>query len=373
MNSYYATTYLGSGEELEAGIAIIINNPVVRSLLHSISGLLAILDENRRVLALNDSFMEELGVEYPSEIIGLKLGEVMYCKHAHEEPGGCGTTKYCSTCGAAIAIVTTLVEDKAVDRICALSAYRNGAPVEISLLVRANPIRVDGKKFIMLFLQDITLEQQRASLERTFFHDINNMLTGLLGASQLLAMQNKESRLAEIVYESALHLTNEVAIQKCLFQSEHCDYQLTRKETTTESLLNDLRNVYLEHSATFNKNLSISGTFPSLTIRTDRSLALRVMCNMLTNALEATDDNGTVKAWLEENVDALVFCVWNNKSMPDGVRHRIFQRNFSTKNGDGRGIGTYSMKLLGEKLLGGKVSFTSSDEEGTVFRFALRR
>jgi sensor histidine kinase regulating citrate/malate metabolism len=51
------------------------------------------------------------------------------------------------------------------------------------------------------------------------------------------------------------------------------------------------------------------------------------------------------------------------------IANRIFQRNFSTKAQAGRGVGTYSMKLFGEKILGGKVSFTSSREDGTVFKF----
>jgi sensor histidine kinase regulating citrate/malate metabolism len=44
----------------------------------------------------------------------------------------------------------------------------------------------------------------------------------------------------------------------------------------------------------------------------------------------------------------------------------LFRRSFSTK-GRGRGIGTYSMKLLGEKYLKGRVWFTSSPNAGTTF------
>ena len=51
---------------------------------------------------------------------------------------------------------------------------------------------------------------------------------------------------------------------------------------------------------------------------------------------------------------------------PD-VQARIFQRSFSTKAVRGRGLGTYSMKLFGERYLGGEVSFSSSPGAGTVF------
>jgi sensor histidine kinase regulating citrate/malate metabolism len=52
--------------------------------------------------------------------------------------------------------------------------------------------------------------------------------------------------------------------------------------------------------------------------------------------------------------------------MPVDVQLQIFQRSFSTK-GNGRGIGTYSIKLLTEQYLNGKVSFVSNESEGTRF------
>lgn len=52
---------------------------------------------------------------------------------------------------------------------------------------------------------------------------------------------------------------------------------------------------------------------------------------------------------------------------------RVFQRYFSTKSGDGRGLGTHMMKLVGETLLKGTVSFSSSAEDGTTFRIRLPR
>jgi CheY-like chemotaxis protein len=55
--------------------------------------------------------------------------------------------------------------------------------------------------------------------------------------------------------------------------------------------------------------------------------------------------------------------------MPLAVQERIFLRSFSTKSRQGRGLGTYSMKLLGEQYLGGKVSFISNEQSGTVFHF----
>ncbi|WP_419662209.1 PAS domain-containing protein [Desulfosarcina variabilis] len=100
-------------------------NPVMSGLLHSISGLLAILDENRQIVAVNDSFLKMLGIDDPAQTLGLRPGEALNCVHAHRPPAGCGTTRACSTCGAAIAIVSSLEQNQPTEKMCALAATRN--------------------------------------------------------------------------------------------------------------------------------------------------------------------------------------------------------------------------------------------------------
>ena len=68
--------------------------------------------------------------------------------------------------------------------------------------------------------------------------------------------------------------------------------------------------------------------------------------------------------------DEVEFWVHNQGHMPRKVQLQVFQRSFSTK-GAGRGIGTYSVKLLTERYLGGRVTFTSEPQAGTTFRIRL--
>jgi signal transduction histidine kinase len=62
--------------------------------------------------------------------------------------------------------------------------------------------------------------------------------------------------------------------------------------------------------------------------------------------------------------------VHNPAYIPRNVQIQLFLRSFSTK-GAGRGLGTYSLKLLGERYLGGHVSFVSDEQEGTVFTLTV--
>jgi signal transduction histidine kinase len=110
---------------------------------------------------------------------------------------------------------------------------------------------------------------------------------------------------------------------------------------------------------------------PDVTVTTDAGIVVRVLVNMVVNALEATDEGDAVRVSVYSSDHEVVFSVWNRKPIPHDVARRIFQRNFSTKAETGRGLGTYSMKLFGEEILGGKVGFVTSAEEGTCFHFRL--
>lgn len=371
MDTYFAPAERASKKRLIATIEIANNNSVISGLLHSIGGLLAILNKQRQIISLNDSFLKMLGISDPSEALGLRPGEALQCIHAQEEPAGCGTTKFCSTCGAAIAIVTSLKQNRPDERICALTANRGGKNIDISFLVKSHPIQIDGVTFLLLLLQDITLQQQRAALERTFFHDFNNRLCALVGATEILALENNQSHLVKIIRQSSLLLEKEVEIQSLLLQSESYTYHPLLQKTTTGQIQEELQSTFLNHPVARNKKIDFSSHHLDLSLETDISLVLRVLCNMITNGLEATEENGTVKVWLEQSDNLLSFFVWNNKPIPQKITHRIFQRNFSTKGGAGRGVGTYSMKLFGEQILGGQVSFATSEEDGTVFKFSL--
>jgi sensor histidine kinase regulating citrate/malate metabolism len=87
---------------------------------------------------------------------------------------------------------------------------------------------------------------------------------------------------------------------------------------------------------------------------------------MAKNALEASDTGHTVTFACGPCAQGVYFSVHNPTFMPRSVQLQIFQRSFSTK-GNGRGLGTYSMKLLTENYLHGRIEFTTDPNTGTTF------
>ncbi len=105
---------------------------------------------------------------------------------------------------------------------------------------------------------------------------------------------------------------------------------------------------------------------PGPEIDTDKTLLSRIIGNLVKNALEAEKAGAVITISCRKIESGAAFLVLNPGQMPDDSRLQVFQRSFSTK-GAGRGLGTYSILLLTEKYLKGKVSFTTGPG-GTEFK-----
>ncbi|MBA3015826.1 MAG: sensor histidine kinase [Proteobacteria bacterium] len=371
LDTLYAPAEKATPQVLLADIDIISNHAIVDTLLRSTGGLLAILNEQRQILSINDSFLKMLGLADQKDVLFLRPGEAVSCIHAHESPHGCGTTKYCATCGAAIAIVTALAENTPTERICPLTAKRGEKTVELSFAVRAQPIHLEERRYLLLFLQDITKEQFLSSMERTFFHDINNIICGLLGRCELYSIQHNNPPELQQITNLVLRISQEIAIQRTLSRFGEAGLKAIKQLISSEDILTEITSVFDNHPAAQHRTITTSNNAPEKKIITDITLMLRVVCNMITNALEATEERGEIRVWIDNTPEGLAIKVWNKSAIPEPLKLRIFQRHFSTKKGAGRGLGTYSMKIFGEEYLSGKVSFTSTPVEGTTFCITL--
>lgn len=345
------------------------HHALVEGLLGAVDGMLAVLNEQRQILAVNERLLESQGVPNAGVLLGLRPGEALRCRFSHDTEGGCGTGPLCSTCGAAISIVAAVAGNPPVERDCALSIERNGATTELCLRVRAVPVTVEGTRLILLFLQDVTAATWRASLERVFFHDVNNTLAGLLGAAQLLEPDVPAERgLVEQIRECSRRLVREVEIQRVLSRSEPTGLTLKTRDVSAFALATTLCASFSTHPVAAGRRVRVREPMPERTVRTDPTLLERVLVNMITNALEASAAGAEVTLSAVEEDGGICFGVWNEGIIPEETRKRLFQRHFSTKGGAGRGFGTHSMKLFGERFLRGRVGFTSSQAEGTTFR-----
>ncbi|MBN1347237.1 MAG: HAMP domain-containing histidine kinase [Phycisphaerae bacterium] len=373
--TFFAPARRATADEIKQSVQLVSDSPVLDALLETLGGWVTILNEQRQVLAVNHALLEKLGVTDPASALGLRPGEALGCVHAHDHPGGCGTSRFCVTCGAAISIVASLDSRQPQERECVMTVRRDGVDLDLDFIVRSHPLDIAGAKFLLVCMRDISQEKRRMALERAFLHDIANILTSLSGASELIGMHGGtiQRDLLDQIRESSRLLAKEVRIQRLLSEDRPTWTRLDLEDTDPEELLQRLRLIFSSHPAAKGQTLFLEAPGQGHAFRTDTALLLRVLTNMVTNAFEAGTDGDHVRVRVQTTDDSVTFRVWNRQAIPEPVALRVFQRYYSTKAGNGRGMGTFAIKLLGESLLGGKVDFTSSEAEGTTFSITLPR
>jgi signal transduction histidine kinase len=375
--TFFAPAERGTKAQVDEEFAYIARDEVIAGLMQATKGLIAVVNEQRQLLALNDGLLRQLGLgDAQASLLGLRLGEAVGCVHAHDEAGGCGTSRYCSTCGAAIAQAVSLAEDQAVERICAIDLTETkGGADHLYLRIQAYPIRTGERRFLLLFLQDISEQQRAALLERTLAHDVNNLLSGVVGLGQLLADPDAPfaPKMANDMMLLTRRLAREIDVQQSIVKAKFDRIVTEPASVTVAGVLNEVNRMCSYHPAAKERRIEIAPAAEGGVFKTDATLLMRVLQNMVLNALEATPAGGVVRVGATVSNDAIEFAVWNDAVIPPEIARRIFQRNFTTKSELGHGYGTYSMKLLGERMLGGSVTFTSQPGEGTCFRCRLPR
>ena len=373
ITSYFAPVERDDDRTVRSELELIMDNPVMDTLLSSIGGLVAVLNDKRQILMVNQTLLNQLGIRDIDCILGRRLGEAAECIHAHDMKGGCGTGPYCVTCGAVIAMEAARMEQKPFETKCYIEKDDSGQSVDLSFSVRTSPVRIEGMDLILIILRDISSEERWSILERTFFHDLNNIIGSLTGSMEMMKLgsRGKKSREVQRLQSSAQRLVEEVAVHRVLCEDEGYRELTSREYFPVDELIGALKLQYLSHPVGQGKTLDIGRHDRNRMIYSNKTLILRVLGNMLTNAFEATEKEGRILLTTEDRGEAVLFSVWNAQDIPDKIALRVFQRNYSTKAKSGRGLGTFGMKLFGERILGGKVEFSSSSEEGTTFRFIL--
>lgn len=371
--TYFAPARTASENDLKNDVEFIAGNELVTQLLKSANGLLAVLNEYRQTIAVNEVLLKLIGIEKADEIFGLRPGEALACRFVDLAPSGCGTGETCASCGAAIAVVSALERNKPKEMDCVLSSMKNGKRTDFFFSIKASPLEFSAKKYILLFISDITKRRERENLERVFFHDINNVVTGILSGASLLETsgEKKNAELAAMIKDKTSRLAREIDAQRILLSGDDSQISLMKDFFSVAELCEDLARFAETVPAAKNKKFFYSSVMNDFFIKTDYFLLLRILTNMILNAFENSPEGEYVKFYLETTKNSIRFLVENKAYIPPRYRERIFQKNFTTKNGLGRGLGTYSMKLLGEKYLGGKVGFETSEEAGTTFFIEL--
>lgn len=372
--TYYAPAERSSNEEIMSQLEVLMTVPFINELLSSVAGIAAIVNKNRQVIYANDSLFDMLGVDDCESFIGLRPGEILGCIHSQNTTGGCGTSKYCRYCGGVNAILDSQKTGKQSVKECRLSVKSDESIDCMDLMIKATPLVVAGETFIILSIVDISDKKRKEALERIFYHDVINMagginnLVALIKDSSLLDKKDYEE-LVNTLYTVSNELIEEILAQRDLAMAENNELNIKPEAVDAKELVHTVTSLFRAHEVGKDKRIDVVVPKEEVLFVTDRLILNRVLGNLLKNALEASEINQIVTMELRRNQN-IEFIVRNLTCMPEEVKKQLFKRSFSTK-GVGRGLGSYSVKLLTERYLKGTVHFSSDMDKGTEFHVLL--
>jgi len=383
----FAPSDRASAEEVCRQYKKLAQLPFVRDFLDAVPNMSVVLNEQRQIVFANCAFAEFLGLKDRSELLGKshceafdclyadvlgdRPGEAVGCIRAHLEEGGCGTSAFCKTCGAVISILNSQRLRTLDIQECRMICGEEGSnETALDLRVWSRPIDVQDELFTVFSVVDVSNEKRRKVLERIFFHDVLNTAGGMKGLADLLIQSELSDTeikdISSMISESADQLIEEISAQRTLSAAESGDLKISVQDLHSLDLLCRIIRQFHSYNIAKGKILEVDPATEHFNFVSDPVLLRRVLINLVKNALEAIEEGGIVTLGAYSDGDSVYFTVHDAAVMPPSVQMQVFSRSFSTK-GSGRGLGTYSIKLISEKYLHGQVSFVSNEKAGTKF------
>ena len=336
------------------------------SILDAMPDFVMIVGKTRQVLYGNRALSAFTTSQGLADFLGMRPGELLSCFHARLAPSGCGTAEACTACGALETILAAL-DGSSSGHECRVLRHTEHGPEALDLKIWGTPFRWNSQQLVMLVAVDISSEKRRKVLERIFFHDILNTAGVIDSMTQLLmdgVMSFDDAK--DSLRETSRNLVNEILGQRELMAAEH--NELAAKPEPLHSLLflEGVVSSYENSSLARGRQIVVAPDSAGTIFYSDGRLLGRVVGNLLKNALEASVEEEVVTLGCRTDGESISFWCHNSEVMPRQTQLQVFHRSFSTKD-EGRGTGTYSVKLLTERYLKGRVSFTSDEQTGTVF------
>lgn len=344
--------------------------PELRGLLDALPHPILILNAEARIVFANRHVLSVLGVSQGNNVFGLLPGDVLDCGHAQTNGPGCGRNDACRLCGAHRAFSLGTRGDVSTQE-CRIT---QAGGTSLDLRATATPLTLAGEAFTVLALTDISDEKRRKVLERVFFHDLLNLTAGIMGYSELLARvpPGEVPEIGRLLARMVRELAEEIRSQRDLALAEALDLKVQWEPVSSHAVLTAVTESCGQLEAAEDRTIVLDANAADVTFPSDKSLLARVLANLLKNALEASDPGHTVTLGCRAHAETVDFWVHNDGFMPRDVQLQVFQRSFSTR-GANRGLGTYSIRLLTERYLRGRASFTSTPEAGTMFTVSYPR
>jgi PAS domain S-box-containing protein len=225
-----------------------------------------------------------------------------------------------------------------------------------------------------------TLDTMKDEFIALVSHELRTPLTSIRGYLELVSegtgeLSAEQEHFLGVVSRNAERLQNLVGDLLFVAQIEAGRLQLETAPVGLEQIAAEA--VESARPLADQKQIELSLETESLPLlEGDRGRLGQLLDNFLSNAIKFTPEGGNVYVRLRKHQDSALLEVEDTgMGIPQAEQERLFERFFRTSNAtaqaiQGTGLGLTISKAIAEAH-GGRISFTSAENEGTTFRIEL--
>ena len=211
-------------------------------------------------------------------------------------------------------------------------------------------------------------EQEKSRQISALAHDIKTPLTVARGNAELLMeteLTEEQKGYANYISNSASQIQNYVQTLIEVTKSVE-GYQYNFEEISLKELLNDVKNQTIGLAEIYHLQVNWHEQYFSETMKAVYDQVVRAVLNIVKNAAEHTDADGTINVSVEEHDSELVFtvedtgCGFTKEALLHGTE-QFFMGDSSRSGGTHYGIGLFSAKSIAVRH-GGNVLLSNSEE-----------
>lgn len=227
-------------------------------------------------------------------------------------------------------------------------------------------------------------ERARDAMAHMIVHDLNNLLTVIMGNLQIMQLDMADNTLDGKKLEGYMKTLNRTASEMSSFISsilgvsklESGDMPVSLTAVNALQVLENLYEQYTPMASEKNVRLSIKSGFADIMARADKSLLPRILQNLLNNALKHTPEETDITMSVERDGKNIVFCIEDcGPGIPEEYRERIFDKFFqieNDENGEAMGVGLgLTFCKMSVEAQGGKIWIESREVKGSCFKVVL--
>ncbi|NWF50607.1 MAG: HAMP domain-containing protein [Ignavibacteriaceae bacterium] len=218
-------------------------------------------------------------------------------------------------------------------------------------------------------LAELERENAWKEMAKQVAHEIKNPLTPMkLAVQQLIASYKDGSKNFENIFEKVSQTILNQIENLSQIASEFSRFakmpSLNLEKLNLATVISDTINLFIHEKI----NISFNSELELAFIEADKAQLRRMIINLIRNSIQA-GANKIEFQLTEENGFYLVSIKDNGSGIPENLKEKIFNSNFTTKP-KGMGLGLKLSKRFLEGIHG-SIELTSSDKNGSIFSFRI--